>query len=129
MNGPVLALLSALASGLSVVLVSKYSKKSNAFNVSLVITCVGTVILWPLAVLLTDLGSANLEGLILFAIGGVLSPGLVRLLYYRGLRMVGTSVNSSIFSIYPLYASLLAVLMLNEILSLENWAGILCIVF
>ena len=128
MIGPVLALLSAVASGLSVVLVSKYSKKSNAFNVSLIITCVGTVILWPLAVLLTDLGSANLEGIMLFAVGGVLSPGLVRLLYYRGLRTVGTSVNSSIFSIYPLYASLLAVLMLNEILSLENWAGILCIV-
>jgi drug/metabolite transporter (DMT)-like permease len=128
MIGPILALLSAVASGLSVVLVSKYSKKSNAFNVSLIITCVGTVILWPLAIPLTDLGSANLEGIMLFAVGGVLSPGLVRLLYYRGLRTVGTSVNSSIFSIYPLYASLLAVLMLNEILSLENWAGILCIV-
>jgi DME family drug/metabolite transporter len=127
MIGSALALLSALASGLSVVLVGKYSGRSSAFNVSLVITCVGMVILWPLAVLLTSLGAANLEGLVLFAVGGVLSPGLVRLFYYSGLKKLGTPVNSSIFSVYPLYSSLLAVLWLNEILSLENWVGILCI--
>jgi drug/metabolite transporter (DMT)-like permease len=113
---------------LSVVIVGKYSKKTNAFNVSLVVSCVGMVILWPLAVLLTDFSAANFEGLMLFAVGGVLTPGLVRLFYYGGLKKLGTSVNSSIFSIYPLYSSILAVLLLNEILSLENWTGILCIV-
>jgi drug/metabolite transporter (DMT)-like permease len=128
MIGSALALLSALASGLSVVLVGKYSRKSNAFNVSLIISCVGMVILWPLAVLLTDFEAANFEGFMLFAMGGVLTPGLVRLLYYNGLKKLGTPVNSSIFSVYPLYTSLLAVLLLNEILSLENWVGILCIV-
>jgi DME family drug/metabolite transporter len=128
MIGSALALFSALASGLSVVLVGKYSGKSNAFNVSLIISCVGMVILWPLAVLLTDLDAANFEGLMLFAVGGVLTPGLVRLFYYGGLKKLGTPVNSSIFSVYPLYTSLLAVLLLNEILSLENWVGILCVV-
>jgi drug/metabolite transporter (DMT)-like permease len=86
------------------------------------------VILWPLAVLLTDLSAANFEGLMLFAVGGVLTPGLVRLFYYGGLKKLGASVNSSIFSVYPLYSSLLAVLLLSEILSLENWVGILCVV-
>jgi drug/metabolite transporter (DMT)-like permease len=128
MIGSTLALLSAVASGLSVVLVGKHSKKTNAFNVSLIISCVGMVILWPLAVLLTDLSAANFEGLMLFAVGGVLTPGLVRLFYYGGLKKLGASVNSSIFSVYPLYSSLLAVLLLSEILSLENWVGILCVV-
>jgi drug/metabolite transporter (DMT)-like permease len=86
------------------------------------------VILWPLAVLLTDFSAANFEGLMLFALGGVLTPGLVRLFYYGGLKKLGASVNSSIFSVYPLYSSLLAVLLLSEILSLENWVGILCVV-
>ena len=129
MIGSALALLSALASGISVVLVSKYSKKSNAFNISLIISCIGMVILWPLAVLLTNLKTASLEGLAFFAIGGVLTPGLVRLFYYGGLKKLGASVNSSVFSIYPLYSSILAVLLLSEILSLENWVGILCVVF
>jgi DME family drug/metabolite transporter len=128
MIGTALALLSAAASGLAVVLVGKHSRKSNAFNVSLIISCVGMVILWPLAVLLTDFEAANFEGLVLFIIGGVLTPGLVRLFYYSGLKKLGTSVNSSIFSIYPLYSSILAVFFLNEILSLENWSGIFCII-
>src|SRR3972149_12034552 len=129
MIGSALALLSAVASGLSVVIVGKYSKKSNAFNISLIISCVGMVILWPLAILLTNLKTASLEGLAFFAIGGVLTPGLVRLFYYGGLKRLGASVNSSAFSIYPLYSSILAVLFLSEMLSLENWVGILCIIF
>jgi len=128
MLGPTLALLSAVASALSVVIVGKYSKQTNAFNVSLIVSLVGMAVLWPLAFLLTDLGAANFEGILLFAVGGVLTPGVVRLFYYSGLKKLGASVNSSVFSIYPLYSSILAVLLLNEILSLGNWAGILCIV-
>lgn len=128
MLGPILALLSAVAAGLSVVIVGKYSKKTNAFNVSLIISCVGMTILWPLAILLTDFGAVNLEGILFFAVGGVLSPGLVRLFYYGGLKRLGASVNSAVFSIYPLYSAILAVLLLSEILSPGNWVGILCIV-
>jgi DME family drug/metabolite transporter len=128
MLGSILALLSAVASGLSVVIVGKYSNKTTAFNVSLIVSCVGLIVLWPLAVLLTDFGAANFEGLLLFAVGGVLTPGLVRLFYYDGLKRLGASVNSAVFSIYPLYSSILAVLLLNEILSPGNWTGILCIV-
>ena len=128
MLGPIMALLSALVAGLSVVIVGKHSKQTNAFNVSLIVSCVGMVILWPLAFLLTDFRVFNLEGILLFAAGGVLTPGLVRLFYYSGLKKLGTSVNSSVFSIYPLYSSILAVLLLNEILSPGNWAGVLCIV-
>jgi DME family drug/metabolite transporter len=128
MLGPILALLSGVAAGLSVVIVGKNSKKTNAFNVSLIISCVGMAILWPLAILLTDFGAVNFEGILFFAVGGVLSPGLVRLFYYGGLKRLGASVNSAVFSIYPLYSAILAVLLLSEILSPGNWVGILCIV-
>ena len=128
MIGTALALFSAAASGLSVILVRKHSAESNAFNVSLIITWVGMAILWPFAVLLTDFGTINLEGLILFAISGVLTPGIVRLFYYSGLKKLGAPVNSSVFSIYPLYSVLLAVLLLSEILSLENWIGVLLVI-
>ena len=128
MLGPILALLSAVAAGVSVVIVGKHSQKTNAFNVSLIVSCVGMAILWPLAVLLTDFGAVNLEGILLFAVGGVLTPGLVRLFYYGGLKRLGASVNSAVFSIYPLYSAILAVLLLSEILSPGNWVGILCIV-
>jgi drug/metabolite transporter (DMT)-like permease len=128
MIGVVLALLSAAVSGLSVVLVRKHSAGSNAFNMSLVITIVGTVVLWPFALAMPDNDAINLEGFLLFALSGVLSPGLVRLFYYKGLKTLGASGNSAVFSVYPLYSALLAVVLLSEILSPENWLGILCII-
>ncbi len=128
MIGIALALLSAVASGLSVVLVRKHSAGSNVFNMSLVITIVGMVILWPLAIATTGFGELNLEGFALFAVSGVLSPGLVRLFYYQGLKTLGASGNSAIFSVYPLYSALLAVVLLSEVLAPENWIGMLCII-
>jgi DME family drug/metabolite transporter len=124
-----LALLSAAASGFSVVIVGRNATKSNAFNMSILISAVGLVILWPLAFLLTDFNGVNIEGVALFAVGGLLTPGLVRLLYYNGLKKLGTSVNSSIFSIYPLYTAFLASLFLSEILSPQNWIGVISIAF
>ncbi len=128
MIGIVLALISAAMSGLSIVLARKYSSGSNAFNMSLIITCVGMVILWPLAIMVTAFGSVSIEGFLFFALSGVLSPGIVRLFYYKGMRTLGASVNSSIYSVYPLYSTLFAVMWLNEILSVWNMLGITCIV-
>ena len=91
MLGFTLAVLSVATSAFAVVLVGKNSRKSTAFNVSLVISCVGMAVLWPLAVLLTDFATANLEGFALFAVGGILAPGIVRLCYYEGLKKLGAS--------------------------------------
>ena len=128
MLGITLALLSAAVSGFAVVAVGKHSGKSNAFNVSLVVSLVGVPILWPLAVGLTDFSAVNFEGMVLFALCGVLTPGLVRLFYYSGLKKLGTSVNSAVFAVYPLYSSLLAVLFLSETLTIKNLTGVFSII-
>ncbi len=128
MLGPTLAILSAAASGFSVVIVGRHSTESNAFNMSVLISAVGLAILWPLAFALTDFSAVNLAGIALFAVGGFLTPGLVRLFYYNGLKKLGTSVNSSIFSIYPVYTAFLASLVLSEILTPQNWMGVFSIV-
>jgi uncharacterized membrane protein len=94
---------------------------------SLLISVVGLFILWPLAIVVTDFSSVNFIGIALFGVGGLLTPGLVRLFYYNGLKKLGASVNSSIFSIYPLYTALFAVIFLSEFLSPQNFLGILLI--
>jgi len=71
----------------------------------------------------------SLLSLGIFALSGVLTPGLVRLLYYQGMKKLGTPVNSSLFSVYPLYTSLLAHLFLLEVFLPINWLGILLIFF
>jgi DME family drug/metabolite transporter len=127
MIGIILALLSAVASGFSIVVVRRNSAGSNAFNISLIITLVGLLVLWPLAFLMMGQETINVAGLVLFGLSGFLSPGIVRLFYYKGLRKLGAAMNSSVFSIYPLYSALLAVILLSESLSGANWVGILCI--
>lgn len=128
MIGIVLTLLSALAASLAVVLVRKRLNESDFFSVAFVITIVGNTILWPLALIFSNLKSVSLFGILLFVISGVLAPGIARLLYYKGMKVVGVSVNASIFATYPMYSSVLAVLMLGEILVPENWIGIIFIV-
>ena len=127
MIGIALAILSAATSALSVVLVRKYSNQSNTFNISLAISLVGMLILWPIALILTDFSGINILSVLIFALSGILTPGFVRLLYYQGMKKLGASVNSSLFSVYPLYTSILAVVFLSEMLAPGNWAGILLV--
>ena len=128
MLGVALALLSALASGISVVSVRKHSEGASVFNMSLVITAVGMAVLWPLALEEGLFEAMTLAGFAFFGVSGLLSPGLVRLFYYKGLKDLGASVNSSIFAVYPLYALLPAVLLLNEIVTAWNLLGIIAII-
>ena len=131
MIGIVLALLSGAIGGLSVVFVRKVSSKSsesNALTISIIITLTGNIVLWPIAVLFADLGNVNFQGVLLFALAGALAPGVGRLLYYKGLQTIGASVNASIFAINPMFSSMFAFLLLGEVLSPENWIGIVCIV-
>jgi uncharacterized membrane protein len=128
MFGVLLALLSALSFGLSQILVRKNIHKSNFLYITMTITIMGNIILWPLALAFTDLNTINPEGILLFIIAGLLAPGVARLFYFKGMETAGMSANASIFSTYPLYTSIIATLLLGEMLSIENWTGLICII-
>ena len=128
MFGVALALLSAMSFGLSQILVRKNLDKSNFVYISLTVTIMGNIILWPLALAFTDLSTVNPEGLLLFIVAGLLAPGIARLFYFKGMETAGISANASIFATYPLYTSITAVLLLGEALTAENWMGLACII-
>ena len=128
MFGVVLALLSAMSFGLSQILVRKNLDKSNYVYISLTVTIMGNVILWPLALIFTNFNSVNFEGLLLFILAGLLAPGIARLFYFKGMETAGISANASIFATYPLYTSIIAILLLGEVLTAENWIGLTCII-
>jgi drug/metabolite transporter (DMT)-like permease len=71
MIGVALAILSAATSAISVVLVRKYSNQSSTFNISLAISWVGMLVLWPLGLVLTDFSTANIVSIVLFALSGI----------------------------------------------------------
>jgi drug/metabolite transporter (DMT)-like permease len=127
MIGIALAFLSAAVSGVAIVLVGRHSRETNALNVSMLISFAGLIAILPFAAVLTDFSTVNLGGMLLFGAGGILMPGLVRLLYYSGLKRLGPSVNSSVFSVYPIYSVLFAILFLSELLTVPNWIGVVAI--
>lgn len=102
MIGVVLALLAAVAYGLSVVLIRRSLDETSVLNAIFAVTLIGNVILWRPALLFTDLKRVKLEGLLLFAAAGALAPGIGRLLYYKGVKVLGPCINASIFATYPI---------------------------
>jgi DME family drug/metabolite transporter len=127
MIGIFLALLAALIYSLGAVLVRKRVHESNLISVSFVITVVSNVVLWPLTFMFTDLRTVNYEGILFFAIAGILAPGIHRILYYKGISVLGASINASIFATYPIYTSTLAVLLLKEAFTPLNGIGVVCV--
>jgi len=127
MIGIILPLLAALAFSFAVILIKK-SDEAVPIPTAFTITLIGFAIFWPITILFTNLEAINLEALVYFAVAGILHPGIGRLLYYRGMDVVGVSVNASVFATYPMYSSILAVLFLGDALTPENWLGIICIV-
>jgi drug/metabolite transporter, DME family len=128
MLGIGLAILSAVVSGFAVVLVARRARDSNPLNISIIITATGLLASLPFALAFTDFSAFNIEAILLFAASGILAPGLTRLFYYHGLKKLGTSVNSSVFSFYPIYGVFLAALFLNEVLTIENLLGVAAII-
>jgi DME family drug/metabolite transporter len=126
MIGIVLALLSSVSFSLSQILTRKNLDKSNSLYISLTLTIMGNIILWPLALAFTDLNTVNPTGLLFFVVAGLLAPGIARLFYVKGVETVGISANASIFATYPIYTSIIAILLLGETLTIENWVGLAC---
>jgi drug/metabolite transporter, DME family len=127
MIGALLALLSAAVSGIAIVLVGRHSNETDALSVSMLISFTGLLVILPFAALLTDFSTLSLQGVLLFGAGGMLMPGLVRIFYYVGLKRLGPPVNSSVFSVYPIYSALFAVFFLSELLTAANWIGVAAI--
>jgi len=84
-----LALLAAVAYASSAVLVRKKLGESSVLAVALIVTFAGNVILWPLAFLLTNLRTFNLEGILFFAIAGTLAPASVGYYSIKAWKVLG----------------------------------------
>jgi drug/metabolite transporter (DMT)-like permease len=127
MIGIILALLSAFTWGFSIVLIRNKMDELDYFLVTLIITIIGNIILWPIALTYTNLKNVNFQDILFFVIAGLLSPGITRLFYFKGMEALGVSINAAIFATYPLYTTILAIPLLGEIVPMKNWSGVMLI--
>ena len=128
MTGAILALLAAVTWASAVALIRKAIRYVSFLTVTVVITATGTALFWPLAIIVACKSPVNVHGVLIFLAAGFLHPGVVRILYFKGMEEVGASANASIFATYPLFSTVIAMLLIGERPQVKVLAGALCVV-
>lgn len=127
MIGIILSLLTAFTYSLSIILIRERIDESNYLSIATALSLIGNIILWPLIPAFTNLRSINIQSIPFFIMAGIFAPGISRIFYYKGMELLGASINASIFATYPLFSSILAALLLKEIVTMNIWLGIMAI--
>lgn len=128
----VLALIPAVLWGFSPILSKRgMAGGGSSLQASLVVVVVDSALYW-LALLalqgLDVLSSVGPAAAALFLAAGVVGTALGRLAVFTGVDRVGASVNSAVISTRPLFAGLLAVVLLGEPVTLVTVTGIVVLV-
>lgn len=126
-------LLAALFWGLQPVVAKRgLSFGAGPMDVTTIVVTTGLVTLWTaLAVLrgptnaAPDLAPA---GYAVFLLGGLVGSALGRIANYSGVNRVGASVNSAVIATNPLFATLLALIVLGERITPTQGLGVIVVV-
>lgn len=114
LSAPVLAALSALCFGTSLVLGRVALRHVDARAGAALSVPTATVLFVLAAPFTVDLAGFSAKGLLLFALVGLFFPALVTLLTFRSNERLGPTMTSAVFGTSPLFAILAAGLFLGE---------------
>jgi len=112
--GLLAALSTAVFFGLSQTVVRiglRYGSSLDAANISVKVSL---LILWPLALIYTDFSRLDTNGILIFVLAGLLAPTLGRLLRFMGIERLGAVESAPLAATSPLFATVIAVLLLGE---------------
>ncbi len=98
--------------------------ETTPFVGALIGLAIGIPILGVLSLLFSDWGGLSREAALWFVAGGLLAPGLSRLLLFLGYRTIGVGRTMPLVTITPFLATLVAVAWLGEEPSLAVWTAI-----
>ncbi|MBC7092067.1 MAG: EamA family transporter, partial [Nitrososphaeria archaeon] len=65
---------------------------------------------------------------LLFALSGILAPGLARLFFFQSIQKIGALITSSVMPSQPIITAIFAVIILSERPSPKIWIGIIAII-
>jgi DME family drug/metabolite transporter len=117
------SLQAALCFATSHILIRRGLKTSNALTGAFVSLGMTALILGLLVLFATPLSSFQTPAVWYFLAAGIFAPGLGRTLTYVGIEKVGVARSVPISNSSPMFASLLAVLLLEERWMLQNFLG------
>jgi bacterial/archaeal transporter family protein len=123
------ALITNLAYGLDFYFVRRGLMKSPETMAAAFITLTVNICFFVLlSVLFEPLSQLTWSLVYLFIIAGLLAPGAARLLSYRGLETLGLSISVPIVNAEFIFSVILAMVFLNEPITLVIGAGVLSII-
>jgi drug/metabolite transporter (DMT)-like permease len=105
------------------------SERSPAFVAAFTTLLVSVVVFWGLY--LAEGVSADataLPAIAPFVVAGALNPAAFRVLYFKGIDEVGAPIAAALIAMNPVVATIFAVPVLGETVTLATGAGIFCIV-
>lgn len=121
MLAELVALAASFCTALSSVMATRGMKNSNPDTANLVLTGIQTIVLT--GILLIDFPPINLYAVIWFALAGVFTSFLGRLLTLTSYKRIGVSTGSAIVGTSPVITTILAILFLGEPLLLSVMLG------
>jgi drug/metabolite transporter (DMT)-like permease len=126
MRYEVYGLIAALSFGLNAVLVRKALKHTTPATATISVAAVQTLILSTLLVF--DLPTFNLEAVGYFIAAGFLAAILGRTFNYMSIEKLGVPVSTSLVGTNPLWAMILGVVFLGEVMTLSTISGSILVV-
>lgn len=122
------ALLSSLAFAVSHILIRRGLAQSNPIAGFCISISISALALWFLAAMYLPLSSFWTHIILYFALSGIFASGLGRMFIYIGIDRIGVSRSVPVAGSEPMFASILAVLVIGETWSLQNFTGTLLII-
>lgn len=126
-------LLAALFWGTAPVVMKRgFSYGGRPMEAAAVVVTTGFVMLW--GTVLATQGPTDFApgldpvGYAIFLVGGLVGTALGRITNFTGIDRVGASVNSAVVSTNPLFATVLALVFLGELVSATQAAGVVVVV-
>jgi drug/metabolite transporter (DMT)-like permease len=128
MSAPVLALLAAACFGAALIVTHYGLRFASSYTGARISLSTTFLLWWALAPLLLDISGWNAGAAAIFAVVGLFYPAAVTVLTYESNRLLGPTLTGTISSTAPLFATALAVWLLDEHLTLTVVGGGITIV-
>ena len=123
-----ISLLAAFCFSVSHVMNRRGLVTSNAMTGSLISIGMSAIATWVMVPFFIPLSSFLAPAIWYFVVGGIFSPGLGRMLNFKGIERVGLARSVPISNSSPMFASVLAVLIMGETWTLQNFFGTFLVV-
>lgn len=126
-------ILTAVCWGFSPILSKRgLSEGGSPLSVALTVVVTGWVLLWGSLLFIfrpsQPVLEASLEALGIFVAGGLFGTAIGRIATYSGVDRLGASINQAVVATNPLFATVLAVIFLHELISPMQAVGIAVVV-